>query len=61
MLINPEEKIAFDMYFASIASMQHHPGAGTKEHVQLSMEECCDKAIQMLEIRRKALTQDKGR
>lgn len=49
-----EDKIAFDMYFASIASMQEHPGAGTKDHRKLSLEECCEKAIEMVKLRRKA-------
>jgi hypothetical protein len=47
------EVIAFDMYFASIVSMQVHPGAGTKEHKALSIEECRNMAIDMLKMRRK--------
>lgn len=50
-----EEKVAFDMYFASITSMQYHPGAGTKDHRQLSIAECSDIALLMLQQRRKAL------
>jgi len=46
-----EEQVAFDMYFASIVSMQHHPGAGTKEHQKLSLEECRDIALEMIELR----------
>lgn len=52
MTLHPEEHIPFDMYFASIASMQVHPGAGSKEHKKLTLEECRDMAIQMIEIRR---------
>lgn len=37
-------------YFSSVASMQHHPGAGTKEHKQLTLEECAAIADQMLDI-----------
>ncbi len=44
---------AFDMYFASVCSMQVHPGAGTKEHKALSIEECKDMALAMLKTRRK--------
>jgi hypothetical protein len=51
-MLKPDENIPFDMYFASIASMQVHPGAGTKEHRQLSLEECRDMAMKMIEIRR---------
>lgn len=49
------EAIAFDMYFASICSMQVHPGAGTKDHRVLTLMECRDMAIDMLEQRRLVL------
>lgn len=49
--MSPSELIAFDMYFASITSMQFHPGAGTKEHRQLSLQECREVAMQMLALR----------
>jgi hypothetical protein len=39
------------MYFASLASMQVHPGAGTKEHRKLTLHECADMAMTMLDIR----------
>jgi hypothetical protein len=32
--------------------MQYHPGAGTKEHRKLTLEECRDLALQMVAIRR---------
>lgn len=51
-MINPDEHIAFDCYFASLCSMQVHPGAGTKEHRKLTIEECRDMALQMIDIRR---------
>lgn len=50
-----QESAAFDMYFASLASMQFHPGAGTKEHKPLSLVECRDKALEMVAIRRATL------
>lgn len=50
--IQPDERIAFDMFFASLASMQVHPGAGTKDHRVLTLEECAQKALEMLQIRR---------
>ena len=52
MTLPANEMIPFDMYFASLASMQVHPGAGSKEHKPLSLEECRDKALAMLAIRR---------
>lgn len=52
MTLTPEERIAFDMYFASLCSMQFHPGAGTREHQKLSLEECRDQALAMLALRR---------
>lgn len=55
-MILPDEQIAFDMYFASITSMQYHPGAGTKEHTKLTLQECRDMALQMIELRRLTLT-----
>jgi len=53
--IEEHEHITFDMYFCSLASMQVHPGAGTKLHEKLSLEECRDMAINMLEIRRRLM------
>ena len=47
-----QELGAFDMYFASICSMQFHPGAGTKDHKALSIDECKNKAVEMLKARR---------
>lgn len=49
--MTPEERMAFDMYFASLVSMQVHPGAGTKEHRKLTLQECRDMAIEMITIR----------
>lgn len=52
MELRQDEMIPFDMYFASLVSMQVHPGAGTKEHKALSLEECRDMALSMVAIRR---------
>ena len=52
MELRKDEMIPFDMYFASLVSMQVHPGAGTKDHKALSLEECRDKALAMLAVRR---------
>lgn len=46
------EYFTFDVYFAGIVAMQEHPGAGTKDHVKLTLEQCRDKAIDMLKLRR---------
>lgn len=54
-MLSPEECVTFDMYFASLCSMQVHPGAGTKGHDALSFEECRDKALEMLELRREVI------
>jgi hypothetical protein len=51
-MIHPDERIPFDMYFASIVSMQMHPGAGTKDHAKLTLEQSKDLALEMVEIRR---------
>jgi len=58
-MLNDKERITFDMYFASLASMQVHPGAGTKEHRKLTLEECRDMALQMIEIRRHVVSEEK--
>ena len=50
--IKPNEVTPFDVYFASVCSMQYHPGAGTKEHKRLSIEECKDVAVNMIISRR---------
>ena len=47
------EVSSFDMYFASICSMQFHPGAGTKDHAKISIDECMKIAVDMLILRRK--------
>ena len=50
--LNEDELIAFDMYFCSVASLQFHPGAGTKEHKALSIDECKGVALDMVWARR---------
>jgi len=55
MSVHPQEYATFDIYFASVVSMQHHPGAGTKEHKALSIEECRDVALEMLRVRAETL------
>lgn len=55
MSLPPDEWIAFDMYFASLASMQVHPGAGTRGHVPKPLDDCAEMALEMLAIRRQVL------
>lgn len=55
-MINNDELLSFDAYFASIVSINQHPGSGTREHKKLSLEECAAMALEMLEIRRWLLT-----
>ena len=57
-MLSPDEKVAFDVYFASVTSMQYHPGAGTKDHARLSLEECLDVAAQMIALRRKVIEEN---
>jgi hypothetical protein len=57
-MLSPDEKVAFDVYFASVTSMQYHPGAGTKDHARLSLEECRDVAAQMIALRRKVIEEN---
>lgn len=55
LIREPQEIAAFDMYFASIRSMQFHPGAGTREHRVLSVAECASAALEMIHERRKVI------
>lgn len=59
-MIADHERVAFDMYFASVCSMQYHPGAGTKEHRRLTLGECRDVAMDMLKIRRNSINGQEG-
>lgn len=57
-MLTTNESMAFDVYFASVTSMQYHPGAGTKEHRRLTLEECRDIALDMIELRRQIVVED---
>ena len=54
-MLHEEEHTPFDVYFASLMSMQVHPGAGAKENRPLTMAECRDMALKMVEMRRSVL------
>lgn len=57
-MLREDERIPFDMYFASVVAMQYHPGAGTKEHEKLSLPECRDVALEMIAIRRNVIEEN---
>jgi len=57
-MVKDDERTAFDVYFASVTSLQFHPGAGTKDHRVLTLEECRDVALQMIEIRRNVMSEE---
>lgn len=50
------EILVFDMYFAGIVSMAHcHPGTTRDAGLNLSLDECASKALDMLEVRRRVI------
>lgn len=53
--MRPDEIVAFDIYFSAIATMQFHPGAGTKGQEPLTLEQCRDKALEMLQLRKSVI------
>jgi hypothetical protein len=57
-MLSQDEKVAFDVYFASVTSMQFHPGSGKKDHEPLSLDDCRDVAMKMIEIRRNLIGSD---
>jgi hypothetical protein len=48
--------MVFDIYFSGLGAMSIHPGAGRSNGYgiadQLTLEECAEKAVKMVEIRR---------
>lgn len=48
----------FDVYFASLMSMQVHPGAGQRGHIALTPEQCAELAMRMLEVRARYIPQE---
>jgi hypothetical protein len=59
--LDESEVLVFDVFFASVTSMAHcHPGNGRSNGYaaappKLSVEECADLALEMIEVRRKVL------
>jgi len=47
----------WDLYFAALAGMLLHPGAGTRGHTALTLEECAEIADNMIQIREQRLCQ----
>ena len=57
-ILTEEELPVFDVYFATIAGMNNHPG-NTKDPVQRkSLPECAKQALEMIGIRRSILSQE---
>lgn len=47
------EQQIFDLFFASVTSLAHcHPGNNRDPGNQLTIEQCADVALEMLEVRR---------
>ena len=44
----------YDIYFATLVGMAIHPGYSKDNVTQPSLQDCSDKAIEMMEIREKA-------
>ena len=49
------ETATFDMYFCSIASFQFHPRASLHNAKVLTLQECAEKALEMMQIRKEIL------
>lgn len=47
----------WDLYFAALAGMLLHPGAGTRGHTALTLEECAEIADLMIQLREQRLCQ----
>lgn len=46
-------QLAWDAYFAGLASISHHPGASRENHVQRTIAKCAEMADEMLAERDK--------
>lgn len=58
-LIHDDEAFVFDAYFAGIVSMAHcHPGTTRDAGLNLSLDACAKKALEMVEIRRSIMAGD---
>ncbi len=53
--INPNEVVAFDMYFATVVGMNDHPGKNRENGQKLTLEGCAAKAVAMIIERRKLI------
>ena len=60
LLIHPEEHVVFDIYFASVVSMNDHPGQRKEPSRVKTLDDCAIQAMRMLAIRRKVLSEEKS-
>ncbi len=58
LLINSEEHVTFDIYFASVVSMNDHPGQRKDPARVKTLDDCAVQALKMLAIRRKVLSEE---
>lgn len=49
----------FDIYFASVVSMQYHPRQLEKGKTLMSIEQCATVALKMLEVRKTLVKEGK--
>lgn len=45
-----DEKHLWALFFSGLYSFQFHPGAGTKDHTKLTMQECAALADHMVRL-----------
>lgn len=62
--MDQNEQMVFDVFFAGVVAMAHcHPGSGAHRTgydmpaPKLSIKECADLALEMIEVRRQVMAQ----